>query len=372
MTATGGTKGDRITASVRMAMGVLLAVGLAASSAAQSDQGHQSTVALDLPLVHDVGGYTLTDTSGSGAVKLSGIGYAGGSTFYAVGGPGAKLYTLKIDIDLDTGAIRSAHIEGRSLQLKDEFGSALQGADLEGIALAGSSVYVVDEEGPRLGHYELKTGKRLAYVTTTSTSQLNVYSHAVPNRSWESLTRAGDGSAIWTANEEALGVDGGLATTSAGTTVRLQRFNTDLKPTGQWAYMTDPIHGKSGRRFDRAGVVDLLALDDGRLVVMERSIGNGFRIQLYLVRLTGATDVSARSVNDGLRGKPFTPVSKVKLFTKDFVSKEKVNSYFVGITLGPTLRDGGRSLILIADNGGRLNYLVPKNQHRLYALKISL
>ena len=322
------------------------------------------------PSVEDVGNFAVIDRSDTGAVKLSGITYAGGTVYYTVGGGSGRLFKMAIDIDDRSGAIRSARFDDSSLQLKDENGTALSGTDLEGVAVDGSTVYVADENGPEISRHDLITGHRLARGTPTSHQQLKVFANAVSNRSWESLTRQPDGSAIWTANEEALTVDGTLSTTTVGTVVRLQKFDADLNPVGQWAYVTDPVQGKSGSRFDRSGVVDLVALKDGRLLVLERSTGNGFRIQLYLVDFTEATDVSDQYFKDGLLDKTFIPVSKTNLFTKTFTSRDQVNSYFVGITLGPMLDDGSSSLILIADNGGSVNFLVANNEHTLYVVKL--
>lgn len=322
-----------------------------------------------LPRIEDVGGFTVVDRSGSGAVKLSGMTYAGGNTYYAVGGETAKVFTLTINVDPDSGAIREAGILPKALQLNDEAGQPVTDSDPEGVALADTHIYVADEAGPRVSRHDLATGNR-AGTTSLEHPQLAVFKHAIANMSWESLTRQADGSALWTANEEALGVDGELATEQRGTVVRLQKLDADLNPVGQWAYLTDPIQGVSGSYYDRAGVVDLVALDDGRLLVLERSVGKGFRVQIFLVDFAGATDVSAPPCAGGLREQPYKPVAKTRLWARDFTSREEVNSYFVGATLGPALNDGSRSLILIADNGGLLNFMVPNNAHRLHALKI--
>lgn len=321
-------------------------------------------------MIEGVGGFTLIDETSSGAVKLSGLAHAGGSTFYAVGQGPASVFKVKIGIDPASGAIRWAGIQSPALRLRDGAAATMGNANLEGIAVDGSSLYTVNETGPQIGRYDLATGRRLAHATTDTHPQLAVFAKSVSNRSWESLTRQPDGSAFWTANEEALTVDGPLATRARGTVVRLQKFDADLQPIGQWAYATDPIHGRSGTQFDRSGVVDLAALDDGRLLVLERSTGSGFRVQIYLVDFTGATDVSDAPFCDGLRGTAFTPVSKTRLFAKDFTSKDQVNGYFVGMTLGPKFDDGSRSLILIADNGGSLNFLVPNHHHAFYALRL--
>ena len=166
--------------------------------------------------VADVGRYDFTDVGISGADELSGLIYAGGNTYYAISDGQAKLFTMTIDLNPVTGAVTSASIGGSPLQLNDAGGSPLAGSDREGVALAGTGVWIANENGPELSRHSLTTGNRLQQITTASNAQLGVFNNAVGNRSWESLSRRSDGSQTWTANEEALTVDGALATNSAG------------------------------------------------------------------------------------------------------------------------------------------------------------
>lgn len=308
----------------------------------------------------DVGGFGFTDQSGSGATELSGITHGGGSTYYAVSDEVSKLFKLTIGLDLNSGAIQSASIDGQAIELRGEVGAALSGPDREGIAFAGTSVFIADEQGPQISQHSLTTGNRLSLITTASHPQLGVYSNARGNRAWESLTRQADGSTFWTANEEALTGDGDLANTTAGTVIRLQKFDGDLNPMGQWAYEADPIGPNFGTGLEASGVVDLVALDGGQLLVMERAATAGFRIRIYLADGFGqATDVSGPPFDSGLVNQSWTSVSKTLLFEKVLLG----NFNFEGITLGPTLNDGTRSLLLVADNGSG-------NSHNLYALQL--
>ncbi len=315
--------------------------------------------------ITEVGRYDFTDSSGSGAAELSGIAYAGGNQYYAVSDQQAQLFTLNIGLNNSTGAITSASINSASLQLNDESGVALSGSDREDIVFDGTNVWIANETGPELSQHSLTTGNRLAQITTTSNPQLNVFNNIRNNYSWESLARTADGSAFWTANEGALDGDGELATYGSGSVVRLQKFDAAMNPAGQWAYEADAIDGGTLTfAEDRNGVVDLLALDSGDLLVMERSFGDlHFKLSLYEVDFTGATDISQGSLADGLIGETFTPVSKNELWSHSFsLLDDQAN--FEGLTLGATLDDGSRSLILVADNGGGTS-------QSLYALKLS-
>jgi hypothetical protein len=143
----------------------------------------------------------------------------------------------------------------------------------------------------------------------------------------------------------------------------LQRFDaTTMSPAGQWAYRTDAISADSPfTTAERSGVSDLLALPDGRLLVLERELGGAFvpdfRNRIYLVDFVGATDTSAIGP---LGTASFAGVSKTLLWQGDFD-----NDNFEGITLGPQLANGDYSVILVSDDGGGTNL------QSLYALRMT-
>ena len=267
----------------------------------------------------------------------------------------------------DTGAITTAGFNAsESLSLNDESGVALPGGstDLEGIFYDGSTLYLSNEKGAQISQHDLTTGNRLSLITPASHPQFGVFANTCcgDDRSLESLTRQEGGAAVWTANEEALTVDGNLSDFTDGTFVRLQKFDSSLTPAGQWAYLTDPIPGAGFLNVERSGVVDLLAMPAGQLLVLERSFSTtGWRIRLYEADLINATDVSGFG---GLIGQTFTPVDKTLVWQETFNALNNRN--IEGIALGPQLNNGERSIILVADNGN-----FPSNQHYLHALSVA-
>ncbi len=341
--------------SIRVMTALLVAVASPASSFA--------AISISDPLP---GGYSFNDTSGSGADELSGITYAGGDTYHAVSDNQAKVFTMTISVNPATGQITSSVIGSTPLQLNDAGGSPItSGTDLEGIAFDGSDVWISNETGPELSRYDLGTGDRAQQMTTSSHAQLNVFSNIRGNKSWESMARQPDGGAFWTTNEEALTVDGPLSTTSDGTVVRLQKFDAAMNPIGQWAYQTEPIDGDFMDPYNakRIGVADLLALDGGGLLALERSFGGlHFNISIYELIFAGATDISQAPWDDGLIGETYTPVSKTELWSHDFPLGDS-EANFEGLTLGPQLDDGSWSLIMAADSN--------LTDYSLYALTIS-
>jgi hypothetical protein len=172
----------------------------------------------------------------------------------------------------------------------------------------------------------------------------------------ESLAR--HGSTIWTANEEALSGDGPRSSPEQGTIVRLTRFDNG-RLTGQWAYETEPTGGAFAY-FDIhiGGVVDLVALADGRLLVLERATfgarGNddlgGFVNRIALVDPETGTNVMGRPLLTSLtRGEGYRPVQKDVLWDRLFPLVDGPTNW-EGMALGPVLADGSRSLLLISDN----------------------
>ena len=323
-----------------------------------------SRTASAAPIIVDPGqglvALTISDPAGE---ELSGIAHADGNTYWAVGDTAAKAFKLQIDLNTTDGTITAAEL----LDVTNTVDLTDAGADQEGIALVNANTAMIsNESGPGIHTHDLTTGNRSDQITPATHPQLAVFSNTVANFGWESMTRRADGNETWTANEEALTVDGSLSTGSAGTTVRLQKFDSSTTPAGQWAYNTDPITGAGGTSLDRSGVSDLLILDNGTLLVLERSFGTnlttgGFHIRIYAVDFTGATDVSAAPFDDGLIGETYTPVAKTLLWEQTFDLFSAAN--IEGMTLGPTLDDGSRSLLLVSDNQGAASTFV-------YPLKI--
>jgi len=227
--------------------------------------------------------------------------------------------------------------------------------DYEGIAYTGAtrnSVFVSNEStspSPPPAIYEFSLTNPSTLLQTINMPA--VFANRRDNRGLESLTRRPDGTEMWTANEEALTVDGPVATASAGTVVRLQRLavsGNTVTPAQQYAYVVDPIHSGLGTP-DRSGLSDLVELPDGTLLALERSAIVGlpvFQSRIYQISLGGATDVSQGALANGLIGQTYTPVTKTLLF-----SSTSIGENFEGLALGPQLPSGNYSLLGVCDSG---------------------
>jgi hypothetical protein len=159
-----------------------------------------------------------------------------------------------------------------------------------------------------------------------------------PNLGFESAGVSRDGRYLFTATENALYQDGPAATVANGSPARLLRY--DLRRSRldrQWVYETDPVAEPPvpPTQFSVNGIVDLLPIGRDRLIAMERSFsvgaaGTGNTIKLYEVSLRGS------------------PVRKKLLLNLDDLGIPLDN--VEGLTFGPRLRGGSRSVVLVSDN----------------------
>lgn len=275
----------------------------------------------------------------TGAAELSGIAYDGGSTYYAVGDNGAKsIWQLTTVLATRFGWVNSGVVA-------TGISAPALGSDSEGIALrpGTGTAWISDESTSTISEFSLGTGLKVGAVAVPA-----IYRPAnVQNNFGLEALSYGAGK-LWTANEEALKSDGSLSTDRSGSWVRIQEFGgADFTPAGQYAYRTERISGLSPFiTVERSGLVDLLALPDGRVLSLERELGGflpSFRSRVYLLDFGTATDVSALPT---LTAGGFTPVGKTLLWQSVFL-----NNNFEGITLGPRLSDGSYSVLLVADDG---------------------
>lgn len=303
------------------------------------------------------------------AEGLSGIVSLGSGRFLAVSDEHASLHPLTIQVDSVSGAILAARL-GKPIELLDSLGAQIPdsalGKDREAIALDsdGQSAWIANERTgsdlhrPSIERHSLTTGRMTGLVRADSCPMLCVFKRIRVNLGFESLTRGPGASEFWTANEGPLPVDGRPATDSLGGVVRLQKFDGAMRPLAQYAYTVDPYPKRIASPFflagsDVSGLSELLALEDGRLLALERSFAGdsagyaNFRIRIYVVDVKGATDVSQGELAAGLVGRVYTPARKTLLWE---LNSGFTNSNFEGMALGERLANGDRSLLLIADN----------------------
>ncbi|MEU8412461.1 esterase-like activity of phytase family protein [Amycolatopsis japonica] len=174
------------------------------------------------------------------------------------------------------------------------------------------------------------------------------------NLALEGLTFAGFGSLVASSVEGPLLQDGPEPNTTSGALSRItvqSRFGPVL---AQYAYPQEKVFASPNPpgAFATTGISSLLAVDQAdptRYLVMERSFvtGVGNKIRIYEIDTKGATNVlKTPSLADATKVKPvkkrlLADLADFKLSTVDNVE---------GMTWGPRLPNGERSLVLVSDN----------------------
>ncbi len=169
------------------------------------------------------------------------------------------------------------------------------------------------------------------------------------NLAFESLTLSTDGATVYAATENALFQDGPAANLSNSSPCRVISYTKATGASGaEYVYVTDPVAAapNPAGTFVTNGLVELLAITDTTFLAVERSFSTGIgnSIRIYKASLAGATDVSGF---DALPG-GYTAMTKELLFNVDSLGIPLDN--IEGITLGPTLSNGSRSVLLVSDN----------------------
>jgi len=172
------------------------------------------------------------------------------------------------------------------------------------------------------------------------------------NAGFESLAYDAARGHFWTMTEKAL-KDEGLHPRL----LRLQRFSDrTLEPDARYLYlMGAPRMGEAqtkGASAYTAGVSAMTALEDGRLVVLEREVyvpGGG-----VIEKALGSFTVASLYVVDPLHDK--AGILEKKLLQRIVTSALNLANY-EGLCLGPRLADGRQTLLLIADSQGGKNGL---------------
>jgi hypothetical protein len=149
-----------------------------------------------------------------------------------------------------------------------------------------------------------------------------------------------NGRFAFVGTENARFQDGPPATVSNGSPARIVRYDLQTgRLDRQWAYTTDPVAEppNPATAFSVNGLVELLPLNNEFLIAMERSFsvgapGTGNTIRLYKVALPGGA----------------SPVEKTLLL--DLADLHLPLDNVEGMTFGPRLQDGRRSVVLVSDN----------------------
>jgi len=133
--------------------------------------------------------------------------------------------------------------------------------------------------------------------------------------------------------------------------IRIFKFNVAEEVCkNQYAYKLEPVayEANPASEFKINGVPEILGLGNNSLLVIERSFSTGripCSIKIFKADLNEATDISNITLKNN---SAFTPVKKTLLLNMDDLGIYTDN--IEGVTFGPDLPNGHKTLLFIADN----------------------
>jgi uncharacterized repeat protein (TIGR01451 family) len=299
----------------------------------------------------------------------------------------ARFYTFTTDPNtISTTGVTFTNVT----PLKDTSGNffAALSLDPEGIALTQNGTVFISSEGevnpsagrvtnPFIKEFDLATGQELRSLSvpkkflpivqdTNGNSVVDAGDTQTAgvrnNLAFESLTLSPDQKTLYTATENSLFQDGGVANPTTGTRSRILQYNlASGQPEKEYLYITDPVAvpPNPAGQFSTNGLVDLLAIDDrGTLLALERSFstgapGTGNTIKIYEISLQGATDIGPIDSLSSLTPEQLSaiaPAQKRLLLNLDDLALPTGLDNVEGLAFGPKLADGRQSIVLVSDN----------------------
>ena len=172
------------------------------------------------------------------------------------------------------------------------------------------------------------------------------------NGTLEGICYADNYQSLYVSVEEPLFEDGPSADTQENNAyTRIYKFDVKTRQCmAQYAYKLSPVAYPAvpENAFKINGIPDILSLGKNKLLVIERSFSTGrlpCTIKLFVADLAGATNISNQSL---LNPGSFVPATKSLLLNMDDLGIYTDN--IEGVTFGPNLPNGHKTLLFIADN----------------------
>ena len=349
---------------------LMLALALGSGAASGKDDAPDTIGALRLIGTYTIPTGTLFDGVEFGGI--SGIDRAPDGRYWAIsddrGGERGtpRFYALQIGFDLN--AFHHVNIE-KMVYLRGTDGQVLSSAartvDPEGIRLAPNGHLYISSEG----NWSATPGALFQpFVREFRTDGSFVRNFDIPpafhyvdnttsggrsNKLFEALARTPDGT-LFTANEDALIQDGPTSSLHAGSVLRVLKLDPASGQTvAQYAYALPriPMDQAPASRFPPDnGLTELLAVSDTEFIALERAYADGVgnTIRLVLTRIEpDTTDVSDLK---SLVNASYRPMSRRLLLEMPITHEGVRLDNMEGLSWGPRLSNGHRSLLLVSDN----------------------
>jgi len=190
------------------------------------------------------------------------------------------------------------------------------------------------------------------------------------NGTLEGLSNSVDGKGYWIAMELPLETDGPEPKiTKTNSPVRITYIDASSKKAEkQFAYNLDSITKPPKGNFSVNGLTEILEYSEDKFLVIERSYSSGLGNQsntIKIFKITASKASNTLTVNSLLNSN-YRPATKELLFDFESVRNQLTDNIIdniEGISFGPILSNGNKSLLLIADNnfnklGKQLNQFI--------------
>ncbi len=303
---------------------------------------------------------------------ISGIDLAPDGTYWAIsddrGGERGtpRFYSLSLDFDLT--AFKAVTINSMTY-IKGTDGvnlpSTARTIDPEGIRYAPNGNLYISSEGnynanaanlfqPFVREFKTDgTFVRAFEIPTMFNYADNSTRGARSNKLFEALAVTPNGT-VFSANEDALIEDGPITTLAAGSVVRVMKFDQNTgKQTAQYAYQIPKIpvdKAPTGAFAPDNGLPEMLAVSETEFLGLERAFADGVGNTIRIVRMTIDPDTTDVSGLPSLVGASYKPMTRELLLEMPINYQGVKLDNVEGMTWGPRLSNGNRSLVLVSDN----------------------
>ena len=264
---------------------------------------------------------------------ISGIAMSKDGSFWAVCDSRGELCRFVVDIDPEDGKIKKCSLS--------EIRHVPGGKDMEGLAYdpLRDSLWICDEKGPRIFEYLISDRSIGEEVILPENLK-----KCIQNRSLEALEISPDGLTLLTCNEKAIPDDTIPGVVNAKP-VRMTRFtrksaSEPWKLNSQKYYLPETASGSIRDSQYRNGVASVCVDSKGRIFVLERECDktDGLRFRMRVFEVSFPIEVGSGS--SGLM-----PVLEKRLVCEANTG----SSMYEGMCLGPVLKDGSQTLVLVSD-----------------------
>lgn len=303
---------------------------------------------------------------------LSGIDY-NGEHFILVSDKSKKPDIFKVDIKIDNQSIKSVEfLDAQILKCYD-----INRFDPESIRflpdntgyLISTEGYIKTDENAQIIEVDMQ-GQCVKYYDLPQYFDVNLPNKPIHNGVFEGLTIDDNDNGFWVINELPLEEDGKKPKLyNTQSLLRMTHYQFEnTKPDYQLAYDLERLIKIPFLPFGLNGATEILQLDKKHIIVLERSYSAGHgskgnRVKLFLVDISEAENILDQQNIKKYKGQS---LPKTLLFDSKHIKKQLAKSFIdniEGLTFGPDLANGNKSLILMSDNnfndfGKQLNQFI--------------